>query len=667
MDLKKQIMVRGFKKIVGLIFIWGLFFIGVSPVCAAPLLANYYLGTVSLDASEVAKMAKNDVLILSPEQGIVRRPQIDEIKRQNPDIILLAYLPSESINADWQKYPANTLFKNFKMQDGWYLHSANGQKISNWTGLTSADMSHGWSDYLISFAKDQVLSQGIWDGIFWDMVYDGASWMNGGDVDLNSDGARDNSGELNAEWMRRVEYLLRASRDRLGVKYILINGTSRVDLQAIVNGRMYEDFPTSWEAGGSWSGIMNGLIRNQKQNVQPQLYVFNANTNNTGRQDDYKTMRFGLTSALMMDNIYFSFDYGTENHAQNWQYDEYGVNLGEPTGEAVSKNNSAKFSEDVWRRDYSRGVALVNPTEQSQEVDLGGDFEKIIGQQDPVVNTGEITNKVVVAAKDGLILLKTYQTIQSVVFGNGDFLRFFDFIGRRARNGFFAYEEGVAGGVKIYHGDLNGDGTNEKILINGPRLQIFNANGEFWFDDYPFGANIKGDLSVAVGKLYGGTQDQIAVAALGKNNIVLYNYHGGVIKEDFYPMGKKYNGSLAVAIGRVTAGSAGDLVVGVGQKVPAEILVFDKDLANIKKRFYPYGKGVKNALAIAVGDTTGNGLDEIITLPLNNKKPAVRVFSGTGKKISEFTFSSSFTGQTFNLGAVDVTYDGKKEIMVSSR
>ena len=42
---------------------------------------------------------------------------------------------------------------------------------------------------------------------------------------------------------------------------------------------------------------------------------------------------------------------------------------------------------------------LVNATEQSQEVDLGGDYEKIIGQQDPTVNDGSIVNQVRLGAR----------------------------------------------------------------------------------------------------------------------------------------------------------------------------------------------------------------------------------------------------------------------------
>jgi len=44
---------------------------------------------------------------------------------------------------------------------------------------------------------------------------------------------------------------------------------------------------------------MNGLEVNRESNAQPYIYIFNANTNNTGKSDDYRQMRFGLASSLI--------------------------------------------------------------------------------------------------------------------------------------------------------------------------------------------------------------------------------------------------------------------------------------------------------------------------------------------------------------------------------
>ena len=142
---------------------------------------------------------------------------------------------------------------------------------------------------------------------------------------------------------------------------------------------MYEDYPTPWE--GTWSALMTGLERNRANNLRPQIYVFNANTGNTGKSDNYRRMRFGLASSLVAGDVYFSFDYGSKDHAQVWWYDEYNVKLGDPTSDPAALNGGSKYTKDVWRRDYTHGLALVNATEQSQEVDLGGDYEKLLASR----------------------------------------------------------------------------------------------------------------------------------------------------------------------------------------------------------------------------------------------------------------------------------------------
>jgi hypothetical protein len=293
---------------------------------------------------------------------------------------------------------------------------------------------------------------------------------------------QDKASDADAEWLRRTNYLLSQSRKQLPVKYFVINGTSIPGVQPYVNGRMFENYPTPWEANGSWGGLMTTLAANQKANVAPQLYIFNSNTNNTGNRNDFRNMRFGLTSSLLTNNTYFAFDYGTNDHSQTWEYDEYNVKLGDPIAPPVSRNNEPAFKEtDVWKREYSNGIALVNPTGQSQTVELGAEYEKIIGTQDKKVNDGAITDRVTLGAKDGIVMMKTLEGISSIkntTFKNGSFLRFFDLKGNRARNGFFAFDKSYQGSATIYQGDLDGDGGEEKVVATGAKLEIFNSNGD---------------------------------------------------------------------------------------------------------------------------------------------------------------------------------------------
>ncbi|OGH84740.1 MAG: hypothetical protein A2261_01345 [Candidatus Magasanikbacteria bacterium RIFOXYA2_FULL_44_8] len=629
-----------------------------------PRLANYILGTLPTDNDSVVRLAKNDLLVVSPEQGIVRRSVIDTIKKINPDIIILAYVPAPTYNTSaWNSYPANTLYKNFHVPDSCWLRDSGGQPISNWwPGLKHINLSSECSDNLVNFVRDNILSQGIYDGVFFDMIFDNISWLNNGDIDLNGDKVRDNKSWADSEWQKRTVYLLQKARS-LSVKYVLMNGSSVASFQEYTNGRMYENFPTPWEAGGSWSGVMSGLVRNAAKNQSPKIYIVNANTNNTGNQNNFRSMRFGLGSALMLDNVYFSFDFGDKDHNQTWWYDEYDVSLGTPSGPARSMNNRAQFSDDVWRRDYAHGIALVNPTGQTQNIDLGGEFEKINGVQDRTVNNGLVVDNVNISSKDALILLKTFQTVDNAVFVNGAFLRFYNYKGARARNGFFAFDETVAGGSTVWRGDLNADNRLERVVMTSYKMQIFNQDGNFWYNDYPLGWKVKGGTRFAMGR-FKDKANNILVSSIIGGKVALLNQYGLAINDAFYPLGKKYAGGFSVAVGDVDGDKQGENIIGVGIGKPAEVIIYDQNLKKIKKRFYPYEKNFIGGVEVATGDVNGDGKTEIITLPMKNKKPLVRVFNGAGKKIAEFLVGSGFGGANFTIGAADVNFDGRDEIVI---
>lgn len=631
---------------------------------SAPILANYILGTLPQDSDSIAQLAKFDLLVVSAEQGAVRRSVLQKIRELNSKIIILAYVPSQSTNDSWKEYPANQLYGNFQMNDNWWLRDTAGRPISDWPRLHNTDLSQGWSDYMINFVKNNILSQGLWDGVFYDMFYDSIADRNHGDIDLNRDGIKDDPTWANAQWVSRMSYLLSASQQRLGTKYIMINGNSIPSLQSGANGRMYENYPTPWEAGGSWSGIMTGLRRNQSLNAKPQIYVFNANTNNTGNQKDYRRMRFGLMSSLMMDNVYFSFDYGDRDHNQNWWYDEYNVNLGNSVAPAISQNGQVQFNvSDIWRRDYEHGIALVNPSNAALTIDLGNDFEKIIGKQDPYTNNGEITSNVTIPARDGLIMMKTAQTLQNVSFKNGGFVRFFDIRGARVRNGFFAFEDGVPGGAIVFRGDLNQDGTPEKIVSYNGRLQIFNNANQIWYDNYPYNGNYDADLRFAVAQNHL-EENQILVTPAVGGAAFLYDYHGGVIKDEFYPFGPKYKTGFYGGLGHFDSMSNWQMVFGSGGKQVGTVLVYDIDNNKVKYKFLPFGNKYLGAVKVAVGNFTGDEKSEIAVMGRIGNKNIMRIFDVKGKKLSEFVVSGVFGGADLNISTSDINFDGFAEIVV---
>jgi len=627
----------------------------------APYLANYFLSNLSF--SDVDNLAKNDLLILSSTQIAAHPDVIAQIKRLNKDIVILAYLPSQSYN--YQYWSGDILFRNMYVQDSWWLRDAQGNKVSTWSGIYNINMDNAWSRYLVDFANTYILSLPGVDGIFFDMISENISWANSGNLDLDNNGTKDNQVEVDNLWRDRTKYLLEFAKDNLKTKYIIINGSSYLGFQQYVNGRMFETFPTPWEGNGSWSTVMNNLKNIKNYNSKPVIAVLNSNSNNTG-QEDYQDMRFGLTSALL-ENAYFSYDQGDTNHGQTWWYDEYNVNLGQPIDSASSQNNYITYKPDVWERSFENGVAVVNSTDSAQKINLGGDYEKIHGTQDQNINDGAIVSQVNVNASDGLILLKTFDTLNDILFTNGSFLRFFRPDGTRVRNGFFTFDDKYQGGDRIAYVDLDRNGKRDLFVAHGNRIEAWRDDGQKYFKIYPFTAGYIGKMNIALGDLQGFGLSEIFVApSKGTSQpIKIYGIYGDDRRVDFYPFGKNYTGGYGLAIGDVDGDGFQELVVGRGGD-KTQLYIYDRDL-KLKKEFAPFESNFKGGINVATGDLDGNKTDEIIVGRGDGGKPEVKVFDITGKLLYQsFTAYSSLTNPGIDVKALDVDFDGKDDIVTMS-
>lgn len=628
---------------------------------SAPKLANLYYRW-DIPSGDLPQLAKWDVVVLDMENQVTNPDKLRELKRLNPNIVLLAYITSQEIK-DNAATNAGTMRRRLVsgVKADWYLTDTTGKQFSFWPGtkmLNPTDICPAvnglkWNTYLANFTAKEILSTGLWDGVFYDNTWGEVNWFtkNKGDFDKNGVAETD----ADAHWRAGMNELFDATRRLAGSNIILVGNAITKEYSNSLNGMTFENFTDQ-----RFNDAMAALKIQLTGNRLPRTIILNANTSNTGNRNNYSRVRYGLGTALISGNgVYYSFDYGDKDHTQVWWYDEYDVELGEPVGEAVSLNGAGQFREDVWRRDYTNGIVLVNATGVAQEIDLGGDYEKIIGKQDSGVNNGAIVNKVRLPARDGLVLRRTLpgtQSLNGVVFGNGNFVRFFDYKGNRARNGFFAFADSAPGGAKLYIGDLNNDGANERIIATGPRLEIFNSTGARWFNDLPFNDGAATDIRLAVGV---GTdkQMQIVVSTNKNGQINLYSYFGS-FKKVIFPFDKKYKSGLFVAADRDT------VVVGSGGGRAGEVLIYDNNLTKIKKRFFPYDKKYTGSVKVAVGDINGDSKTEIVTLGKVNGKQLVRVFSGTGKKISEFVISTTFASSDLAIGVLDVNSDGKGEIVV---
>ena len=89
------------------------------------------------------------------------------------------------------------------------------------------------------------------------------------------------------------------------------------------------------------------------------------------------------------------------------EYDNAGKGrgyLGQPVEDAGMIKDAGNGS--VWRREYEYGTVVCNPTDVSVDVNLGGTYWLIKGQQVPEINSGKSLDIIKIGPRDGRILLK---------------------------------------------------------------------------------------------------------------------------------------------------------------------------------------------------------------------------------------------------------------------
>ncbi len=547
--------------------------------------ANYYLlsGSALDSQATVSTLASYDLIVIPSEAQSYNPSFFPAVRALNPDILILAYVPTVSWNNAYWSDPLHTKMKKGIRED-WWLRDANGNKTSIWPNTNALDLNSGWTDYLADFVETNVMATGDWDGIFYDEVMDRSDWRDG------------------------YAHLFSITRRKLGNDaFVITNGSSDSAFAPYVNGRMFETFPSSGDGAAAWDASMRDYFSLASKVGHDAVIVVNVNTENTGTREDYQKMRFGLTATLLGDG-YFSFDYGTENHAQLWRYDEEDVALGSPKG-------SAETESSVWTRDYERGKVVVNPTNVPQTIRLGGEYEKIHGTQDPETNDGSIVSRVTIGAEDGLVLLRPLEDIYRATYLNGAFARIFHADGATKRTGFFAYNALGKGGTRINVSDLDGDGTNETVVADDTYITIYANDGSVRAKFAPYTEAYRQGVNVAVDDLENdGTMELVTGTENGGGaQIRIFNANGTLINPGFFAYDRAFRGGVNVAVGDLNGDGTDEIVTGPGKGGGPHVRVFDKN-GTLASQFFAFDQSGNDGVELTVSDLDGDGYDEVVGL-----------------------------------------------------
>ncbi len=645
-----------------------LFFLLVAPSLTQakdtyPRLANIYLKYFELvSPDEYNQLMKWDLLILPNETSLRQSSFLQRYKNEKKGIALAYTYPAMSLTL------SHTLYSRIE-QDNLWLRDKDGNKLQIWSGLYAVNLtSSRWQNMNIDFVQSK-MNEGDWAGIMYDTVDSSINHYSRNGIDINSDGRVDDAAAVNSAWQRSMAELFKKTRSGpLQNKTMIMNGNSVASYQPDMNGRVFETFPTPWEGNGTWQATMYQYLRRLPPlNKAPQLFVINSNTNNTGAQNDYRKMRFGLTSTLLGDG-YFSFDYGDQAHQQLWWYDEYDVALGraESSFYNLLNNNSDFVEAGLWRRDFENGVSIVNSTTKPQlYIFKREQFEKIKGTQDRNMNDGSRVNYVRLNPNDGIIMRKANQDIVGTPFFNGHFVRVFNTSGTQVRNGFFAYRADLPSNAEVLYDDLNSDGTRDRISEQNGYLTVARG-GRSSVRITPFGASFKGKLSFAAHDFNkdGSKEIVVAPASGGGPNVKIYSSDGKLLSAGFFVFDKNFRGGVSLTVGDINNDGTAEIIVAPGKGLAPTVKMFN-DKGKLIGSFLAYDKKFRGGVNLVVGDADNDGKQDLVTGPMSGG-PHVRVFDYAGRLKLQFMAFDASSNTGVSVMVADTDGDLKNEILAGT-
>jgi hypothetical protein len=122
---------------------------------------------------------------------------------------------------------------------------------------------------------------------------------------------------------------------------------------------MVESFATDWSDGYRSADDWEEQIQQVESALnQGKTMILVAQ----GEQADMQLQNFAYASYLLINNGNAVFRYtNSEAYRELWLYDNYGLDLGTPSGKRYEDNGG-------WRRDFSNGYVRVDPEKNTAEI-----------------------------------------------------------------------------------------------------------------------------------------------------------------------------------------------------------------------------------------------------------------------------------------------------------
>ena len=245
--------------------------------------------------------------------------------------------------------------------------------------------------------------------------------------------------------------------------------------------------------------------------------------------------------------------------------------------------------------------------------------------------------------------LPTFSTTAPVVFGSGPGVAPTVSVQTSGSSSitFAPYPATFLGGIQVA---LSSD-TGGQLEIatapgpgGGPDVKLFNQAGDQQASLMAYDSGFTGGVYVALADVNPGEPPDIITGAGAGGGPEIRVFSGITLQPltSFYAFGSAFRGGVRVAV-TVNQSVPGlfEIVASAGPGGGPEVRVFDLQ-GDLLQSFFAYAPSFTGGVFVAAGDTTGIGVDDIITSPGVGGGPEIRGFAPNGQVVQDyFAFPSS--------------------------
>jgi hypothetical protein len=317
------------------------------------------------DYSQTA--ARNGYVILQAWET----KRMHELKAQNPNLKVLVYKNlAYSAAKPSATAPPSTGVSTNEAASSWYLLNTSGQRFSPSAYPWMSAMDVGNREYQERWANNVIteLQQQGWDGVFMDDANPTIKYA----YNPAAVAKYPSDATYSAAMESALAYI--GPKVQSSGKLAIANFSCWAEYHNQLNGWLNYLSGALDEMFVKWGSNAGEGYRGEgqwKEQVEEASYaaahgkVFLGFTQ--GAENETQAARYGYASLLLGGNASASYSFIANYSAESW-IPEFEYQIGEPTG-AYSKDPSG-----VYRREFTNGLVLVNPSGQSRTVKFGGSY-----------------------------------------------------------------------------------------------------------------------------------------------------------------------------------------------------------------------------------------------------------------------------------------------------